>query len=501
MTRRPRQLKHLIFVLLVLLAHFSSLTTNAVWLIRDYRRFSRDNAEMRDQILAYEEAIVRREVEHVIHMIDAEIEYARGRHATRGTLPADVEAELQEKMLIAIDSIRFGDEGYVFVLGFDGVIRASAQTTDPTGEVISLLLSTVADYPDGAYVEYPWRKLTVGDVTPKMSYIQPVPQWDWVIGAGFYLDDLSATMSERSAAMRRHFWISVLQSSVVLIGVIVATLLLARAIGRRIGAAIETFINDIGAAIVTNETIDQSAQAFTELRSIARSLNGVLREKAAAGRVLSESLAEKEILLREVHHRTKNNLQIVSSILHLQSGSFDDERFRVALSECINRIHSMALVHEHLYQNERLSRIDMSDYLTSLIQSIRAGHEGPTRGRITYSVDVERGVEFGIDLAIPCGLIVTEILSNSIKHAFPVERSGTVALSLRKTGNTFALEVSDDGVGIPGGIDRDQPDTLGMTLLGALTDQISATVTVTTDRGVLWRLEIPAAAATLVTAR
>ncbi|TVQ25631.1 MAG: hypothetical protein EA382_06650, partial [Spirochaetaceae bacterium] len=436
-----------------------------------------------------------------IHMIDAEIEHASRDFLADNALPAALEAELQDKMLRAIDTIRFGDEGYVFVLGFDGVIRASAQTVDPTGEVVSLILSTIDDHPDGAYVEYSWRKRSSPDIAPKMSYIQAVAEWDWVIGAGFYLDDLAATMADRSAIMARHFWFSVLQSSLVLIAVIVVTLLIGRAIGRRIGATIDTFINDIGVAIVTNETIDQSTQRFIEMRSVARSLNGVLREKAAAGRVLSESLTEKEILLREVHHRTKNNLQIVSSILHLQSGSFDDERFRAALSECINRIHSMALVHEHLYQTERLSRIDMSDYLNSLIQNIRAGHEGPTRGRIAYSVDVERGVEFGVDLAIPFGLIVTEIVSNSIKHAFPDERTGTVALSLHRAGNSYVLEVTDDGVGVPLGIDRDRPDSLGMTLLRALTDQISANVTVTTEPGVRWRLEIPIAAATQSTTR
>ena len=483
------------FALLVLLAHFSSITTNAVWLIRDYRRFSRDNAQMREQILAYEKAIVRREVEHVIHMIDSEIDHARRANPALTALPDAINAELQEKMIRTIDSILYGDEGYVFVLGFDGVIRASAQTEDPTGEVVNLMLSTIADYPDGAYVEYSWRKRTVPDVAPKISYIHAVPQWEWVIGAGFYLDDLAAAMADRSAIMTRHFWLSVLSSSLVLVAVIVATLVMGRAIGRRIGATIDTFINDIGSAIVTNETIDQSAQPFTELRSIARSLNGVLRDKAAAARVLSESLREKEILLREVHHRTKNNLQIVSSILHLQAGSFDDDRFHAALSECINRIHSMALVHEHLYQNERLSRIDMRDYLTSLVGSIRAGHEGAS-DRIAYSVDVERGVEFSVDLAIPCGLIVTEIVSNSIKHAFPDERGGTVALSLNRAGARFVLEVADDGVGIPSGIDRERPDSLGLTLLGALTDQISATVTATTDSGVRWRIEIPPAAAT-----
>lgn len=215
----------------------------------------------------------------------------------------------------------------------------------------------------------------------------------------------------------------------------------------------------------------------------------VLRSEQA----IRASLHEKEVLLREVHHRVKNNLQLIASLLNLQARSFGDERSRTMMEESQNRIHSIALVHETLYQSGELARINLGDYLRTLVQYLLESWIGVS-GRIRLSVDAAK-VELPIDVAIPCGLIVNELVTNALKHAFPYERSGSIGISvISETPGRMKLVVVDDGVGLPEGVDIGRSAGLGLQLVATLIRQLRGSVAVRRHPGttVELTLQVPA---------
>jgi PAS domain S-box-containing protein len=189
---------------------------------------------------------------------------------------------------------------------------------------------------------------------------------------------------------------------------------------------------------------------------------------------LRRSLLEKEVLLKEVHHRVKNNLQIVSSMLNLQLDQLSDPKALELFKESQMRVRSIALFHEKLYESKDLARVDIAEYLKGLANGLFATY-GANPDEILLSISAE-DVPLGVDAAISCGLIVNELLSNALKHAFPSGRRGEVRVALRREGEAIALEVADDGAGMPPELDFQNPGTLGLRLVSILTEQIRGTI-------------------------
>ena len=212
---------------------------------------------------------------------------------------------------------------------------------------------------------------------------------------------------------------------------------------------------------------------------------GVIRditERIEDERKLKQSLREKEVLIKEIHHRVKNNMQIVSSLLFLQTQFIHDPEMLERLQDSQDRIRSMALVHEKLYQSKDLSSIDFKDYLESLTQHIANTYRNPLI-RVEIDTDPE-GVQLGIDTAVPLGLIVNELVSNTFKHAFAAGQRGLVSihLTVKPSGNT--LEVTDDGKGIEHTeIAHYEETSLGMQLVGALTQQLQGSLAICNENG------------------
>jgi two-component sensor histidine kinase len=193
--------------------------------------------------------------------------------------------------------------------------------------------------------------------------------------------------------------------------------------------------------------------------------------------IIQDALVEKDSLLKEIHHRVKNNLQMVSSLLSLQTKNTQSRAAIEALEEGKTRVKAMALIHQKLYQNDDLSVIEMQGYIESLINSIQAvfkkgGH------RISITIDAE-GVELDIDRAIPFGLILNELVSNSFKYAFPdPEQEGRIYIHIRKTGEGGFFEYTDNGVGLPEDSDDRANNSMGIRLIRRLTNQLQSTLNV-----------------------
>lgn len=200
--------------------------------------------------------------------------------------------------------------------------------------------------------------------------------------------------------------------------------------------------------------------------------------------MLERSLAEKELLLKEIHHRVKNNLMIISSLLSLQSSQVNDEETMDLFRESENRARSMALIHERLYRSEDLKNIDLAEYLGRLASEIFRSYSADSRIRMNLEIDELR---VDVETAVPLGLIVNELLTNAVKHAFP-DGEGTVTVSLRRRNSRVILEVSDDGKGFPEDIDWESSPSLGLQLVRSLTEQIDGEVEMISDGGTTFRI-------------
>jgi len=214
----------------------------------------------------------------------------------------------------------------------------------------------------------------------------------------------------------------------------------------------------------------------------------ITERKIHEGRI-EAALREKEVLLKEIHHRVKNNMQIMSSLFNLQIRKMDDEKSRELVADTVRRIQSMALVHEMLNHYADLAEIDFKQYTARLVSEISGAYSAGPRGiRITMDLDE---LSLPLDTAIPCAMIINEIIMNSLKHAFPDGREGRVEISLkgRDTGRCV-LTVRDDGVGLPEGPEKDDT-ALGMQMIRALTEQLGGRVTVSSQRGTLIAVDFP----------
>lgn len=211
-------------------------------------------------------------------------------------------------------------------------------------------------------------------------------------------------------------------------------------------------------------------------------------ERVTMMQELENSVREKEILLSEIHHRVKNNLQIISSLLSLQSQFVKDPESHAIFFDCQSRIKSIALIHETLYQNRNLSRIDFANYLNNLADRLSGSYLGNSN---RVSIDVlNSNVFLPIDLAISCGLIVNELVTNALKYAFPDEREGQIdiAITYDEEDAQFCLTVADNGIGIPDHVHLDNPETLGLQLVTTLAQQLDAMITVDNHKGTTFKL-------------
>ncbi|NMB77764.1 MAG: PAS domain S-box protein [Methanomicrobiales archaeon] len=217
--------------------------------------------------------------------------------------------------------------------------------------------------------------------------------------------------------------------------------------------------------------------------------SGIARDityKKALQDEIAASLKEKEILLKEIHHRVKNNMQVISSLLNLQAKMVKDARSREAIQESQNRVMSIALVHEKLYQSRSLAQIDYSEYIKKMTENLLDSYNVHP-GKVQLRVEAE-SVILPITKAIPVSLIINELLTNSLKYAFPDDRTGIIGVRFGKEGDQYILTVWDNGIGLPAGFVWDKTDTLGLQLVSSLVGQLSGTIRFSGEGGTEFRI-------------
>jgi PAS domain S-box-containing protein len=232
----------------------------------------------------------------------------------------------------------------------------------------------------------------------------------------------------------------------------------------------------------TKSQLEEMVRERTKELSVANEeLKREIAQRKLAQEQINESLKEKIVLLREIHHRVKNNLQIVSSLLNLQAGYISDKKILEVFKESQTRIRSMALIHEKLYQSRDLDKINFSDYIQSLIKDLFRSYRSQAN---KINIKSETGEIFlEIDQAILCGLIVNELVSNAIKYAFKGREEGEIIVKLFEVDGEYKIIVSDNGVGFPKDIDIHNTDTLGLQLVTSLTSQMAGNLEIASEVG------------------
>jgi PAS domain S-box-containing protein len=226
---------------------------------------------------------------------------------------------------------------------------------------------------------------------------------------------------------------------------------------------------------------NQAASAIENARLYERAQQEIA-ERMSVEEQIKASLEEKVILLKEIHHRVKNNLQVISSLLNLQARTVEDPETLEVLRDSRNRVRSMALIHEKIYRSHDLAKVDFADYIQNLASFLIRSYRSQSAS-VALTVDAD-GVFLAIDIAVPCGLIINELISNALKHAFADGRTGEIQVTLRPNGNQhMTLTVSDNGVGFPAELDFRETDSLGLQLVNTLVRQIDGTIELHRDGG------------------
>ena len=250
--------------------------------------------------------------------------------------------------------------------------------------------------------------------------------------------------------------------------------------GERIEGTLYEFTAKTGELItaeISSSPIFRDGQVIAAV-NVARNIT----ERVQSETQLRASLQEKEVLLKEIHHRVKNNMQIIASLLSLQAGTIEDPLTRAQFDDSQNRIRSMALVHERLYRSSDLSHIDFGAYLRDLTGHLIQGYHGKSHG-IEVEI-VADDIHLDVDTAVPCGPIVNELISNAFKHAFPAASGGKIEIAVhRDDQGAYHLSVQDNGVGLPAEVDLSESKTLGLQLVSSLTKQIKGTIEVYREPG------------------
>ncbi|MFW5726956.1 MAG: cache domain-containing protein [Spirochaetia bacterium] len=410
-----------------------------------------------------------------------------------------IEAEIQQETLEWISHLRFGNEGYIFVVESTGLMlshideeydrRNLRNYRDPEGfPVVQAIIDTAISDEEGGYVEYLWEKPSTGRQAPKLSFVKYYENWNWVFGAGVYLDALQAQLDRRLTEYRRRSWTRIGIALGLFAFVAVLSLVLVLFMARKVERSLQLFADFFQNSVRTYTHIDPDSLRYREFKQIAEYANRMVTEYNNSRRRIETSLLEKETLLKEVHHRVKNNLQLISSILNLQSTYLEDDSLLQYFKESQSRIFTMASVHEELYESENFQKIDLGRFLNRIVPDLVHLYSQSTM--ITYEVEAEE-ILVELNLAIPVGLIANEIVTNSIQHAFPNYQSGHIYISCRKENHTIELNISDNGIGIPATYNSDEPHSLGIQLIDTLVKQIHASYEIQNENGCSFHLLIP----------
>jgi len=534
----------------------------------------------------------------------------------------------KDEILESLKNIRFGSsrDGYIFVNTYDGIPllfdakkvidgKSVWELTDPNGVKVIQEEREAVRNPEGGFIYYSWLKLSTNTISPKVSFVKGVPKWEWLVGAGVYLDSIENEINTLQKTIMKETLIEAFFLFLAVTVILIIIQVIFRKFTKSVEEEISLFSSYFDNAAINSEEIDISNIRYKEFSHIAEDMNHMVKSKLEvdariftseqrlrlqrdqsplgyvewdldykildwnlsaekifgfsreeiigsgfeslispdiipdvsgvftglanatggtrninknitkdgrtiicewynkvlknkSGEILSyvslvdditerkltedrlaKSLEEKQILLKEVHHRVKNNMAIISSFISLQSMNVEDEEVHLLLQSTENRVRSMALIHEYLYKSENLKDIDVSKYIEELIKILLESYEyGVHDIKTTIKIDE---FELELDLLIPLGMIINEIISNALKHAFVGIDLPELFISLTgSTGSEVVLTLRDNGVGLPDESEINENDSIGFLLINSLVAQIYGKLEIKRENGTEYKITV-----------
>ena len=400
-------------------------------------------------------------------------------------------ADSAARLIASLANVTLDDDEYIFGGTYEGVSLVGPRVgqnmrdvTDVEGTYVVRELVQAARS-GGGFVEYVLPEETGRDPVPKRSYVAGIDELGWYIGIGFNLATADTLAARRAEELIRALWIQIATILGLLALLLLAAWILTRYLSRRLAEPVQHMLSFANAAASGTELLAEGNLRFAEFHALAGAINSMVGD-------LRRSVEDKRVLLREIHHRVKNNLQIVASILNIDSSRVESEAALRVFEQTKRRIDSMALVHEKLYRSAEIERLDVGAYLDELVRQVLYGAaRDATKWDFTLTIE---HVSLSLDTAIPLGLIATELVSNAVKHGGSRESGVDPVLELAfvKREHGMELSVSDNGPGIPHeeakAVDA---NGIGLTLIDALAAQLEGRVVFAGPPGCTATLVLP----------
>ncbi|MDA3900349.1 MAG: cache domain-containing protein [Spirochaetes bacterium] len=406
----------------------------------------------------------------------------------------EIEQKIRAKIIDYFSLRNSTRDNYFFAATYSGLSLAGLapgqnllEALDKDGEpVVKKMIETARG--GGGFLEYNFPELEGFDSKHKISYIHPVFDESWFLAYGKYLEDIDSGIKPQKSRLHANY----MQQLTILITIIFIFSLfivyIAFTISKRIAHQFSAFSGQYTRASETREEMDVSELIFSEFKELARLSNTIVLKERESEEKLIKSLKEKEILIKEIHHRVKNNLQIISSLIGLQANYTNNQTTLTILKETSSRIRSMGIIHEKIYQTKDLTEVRAQDYISTIVDELFYSYS--VNQNIIEMVKNIDNISFTMDTAIPLGLIINELLTNSIKHAFKENQKGIIRVSLKDFDNRIEIIVSDNGIGIPIKEEMEKRSRLGMQLIQGLTSQLNAELTIVAKNGTKTKITI-----------
>lgn len=411
----------------------------------------------------------------------------------------DYQEVVKKEVLQWIANISYGKDGDIFVINNNGnIIMNNPDNTDigknitekkdiEGKEYVKEYLEIAKNNDSGGFVEY-LSENEDSEIYSCISFVKSYNDWNWIIGSDIDMLNLEETISEREQNLFENFMGYIIIIFVALFVFIISAVLLAGLFTKKTKDNFETLITFFDKAGKNFKKIKTKFLNYIEFERLADSANRMIDARVKAEAKVKDSLKEKETLLKEIHHRVKNNLQVIISLLNLQSRTIKDKETLKVFRDSQDRIRSMAMIHEKLYKSKNLSKVNFSEYIRELTFYLFKTYEVSIE-KVKLRIDVGVNNMLLIDKAIPCGLIINEIVTNSIKYAFPNNKEGEIHITMRIIDKLVELIIWDNGVGIPDNISVEEPETLGLELVNMLVKQIDADMEYNLNQGVYFKIE------------
>ncbi|MBU0935692.1 MAG: cache domain-containing protein [Spirochaetes bacterium] len=408
----------------------------------------------------------------------------------------DVERDQQQKTLTYLSTLTIEENGYIFGGTMDGISllgpmvgQNMLETRDVNGVYIVKELIRLASA-GGGFMEYVVPPFPDVQALPKLSYVSSIPEWSWYIGYGVYIDEISTQIAQLREELNRQILTRVLYILLLTAILVVGIMLTGKSLQKHFKADYTVFMNYFAQAAFEGLSINISSLKMEEYRGIATPLNAMVEKKNQLDSDLKLSLEEQSALLREVHHRVKNNFQTVASLLTMQSYQCEEIAARQALQTAHDRIYSMAAVHNLFYQSDTFSHINIRDFIAEITANVQN-----SQIRSSCDISMETDIEpFDITLerAIPLGLILNELITNSYKHAFTDRTTGKISIVIHTENGNCQCLFQDNGSGkAEENSSAEAAQGLGLELIRVLTTQLQGHIRCKTANGYRCNLSFP----------